>query len=134
MSDVLYRQPTNRLLAARANASGTNFAYFFAWRTPIEGGRLGACHALELPFVFRQLHRIESISLAGENPPHGLSEAMSAAWVRFADTGRPRSTRLPEWPGYEPDQRKTMVLDESSYVALDPLGALRDFWAEAVMA
>ena len=29
--------------------------YEFAWRSPQFGGRLGACHALEIPFVFDTL-------------------------------------------------------------------------------
>ena len=130
LSDLLYRQPTNRLLDARASSSGASYAYLFDWRSPVEGGRLGACHALEVPFVFRQLHRIEAISLVGENPPEELSESMSAAWVRFADSGRPGSARMPDWPEYRQGTRATMILDVRAEVHSDPRGPLRRLWAE----
>lgn len=134
LSDTLYRQPTNRLLDARAHATASTFAYLFTWPSPLMEGRLGACHALEVPFVFRQLHRIESASLVGEHPPVELSEWMSGAWVEFARRGAPGFPALPDWPVYEPDRRRTMVLDLEPRVVDDPRGGIREYWTPAVMA
>lgn len=131
LSDRLYRQPTNRLLDARADARGRTFSYLFTWPSPLNDGKLGACHALDVPFVFRQLHRLESVSLVGENPPRELSDWMSGAWVEFARRGAPRFPALPDWPDYEPGRRATMVLDRRPEVVSDPRGELRRIWLEA---
>jgi para-nitrobenzyl esterase len=130
LSDRLYRQPTNRLLAARAGSRGVTYAYLFTWPSPAMEGRLGSCHALEVPFVFRQLHRPEAVTLVGDDPPQQLSDWMSDAWIRFAATGHPSSAGLPEWPAYEPAHRATMALDVTPSVLRDPRGGLRTFWEE----
>src|SRR3712207_6878860 len=49
------RVPAMRLADAHAPAPGTTYAYEFAWTSPAFGGRLGACHGLEIPFVFDTL-------------------------------------------------------------------------------
>lgn len=79
ISDQLYRQPSNRLLDARSGASGSTFSYLFTWPSPAMEGRYGACHALEIPFVFRQLNSGEGQSLLGECAPSELSTLMSTA-------------------------------------------------------
>ena len=50
---------------------------------------LGACHALELGFVFDTGEVPESAKLAGEGAPQELADAMHGAWVRFAVDGDP---------------------------------------------
>lgn len=134
LSDHLYRQPTNRLLAARADATAGTYAYLFTWPSPLLDGRLGACHALDVPFVFRQLHRLESASLVGDRPPVELSEWMSGAWVEFARRGAPGAPALPDWPAYDPTTRATMIFDTQPSVVPDPRGSLREFWRIGVPA
>lgn len=134
LSDTLYRQPTNRLLDARANASAGTFSYLFTWPSPLMEGKLGACHALDVPFVFRQLDRIESASLVGDNPPKQLSEWMSGAWVEFARRGAPQSPALPDWPRYTSEGRKTMILNTEPHVETDPRAGLRRFWNRVTVA
>ncbi|MFE2145200.1 carboxylesterase/lipase family protein [Streptomyces sp. NPDC059456] len=85
LTDRLLRDPLRRLAAARRPAS--SFLYEFVWPSGIPG--LGACHALELGFVFDALHVPESSWLAGPDAPQELADRMHAAWVRFAVTGNP---------------------------------------------
>ncbi|SFT92048.1 carboxylesterase/lipase family protein [Arthrobacter sp. ov118] len=127
LADILYRQPSNRLLDARVSAAGNSFSYLFAWATPALDGRLGACHTLEVPFVFRHLDGQQARFLVGQNPPKGLSDNISSAWAAFARNGIPSAPGLPRWPAYGPE-RKTMVLDVVSRVELDPRSNLRRFW------
>jgi para-nitrobenzyl esterase len=135
LTDRLYRPPTNRLLDARLQtATGRTFSYLFTWPSPMMDGKLGSCHALEAPFVFRQLHRLESATLIGDNPPKELSEWMSGAWVEFARRGAPQSPALPDWPEYDALERRTMILDRRPVVASDPRGALRKVWSSRVPA
>jgi para-nitrobenzyl esterase len=125
ISDVVYRQPSNRLLDARQGSAGNNFSYLFTWRSPAMGGKLGACHALDIPFVFRQLASPEAEFLTRGTAPQGLSDMMSTAWTGFARTGQLEAPGLPVWPDYWP-KRRTMVLDEQPRVEDDPRGELRE--------
>ena len=130
IADSLYRQPSNRLLAARKEASGSrNFAYLFTWRSPAMGGKLGACHALDIPFVFRHLDAPEAAFLTRGKAPESLSDAMSAAWAAFAHTGTPGTEHL-AWPEYG-QERSTMVLNAEPRLEADPRREIREFF-EAV--
>ncbi|MGA4844227.1 carboxylesterase/lipase family protein [Streptomyces sp. G45] len=84
-TDLLLRVPQNRLADARR--PGRTFLYEFAWPTPVQG--LGACHALELGFVFDTLRSADVRALTGPDAPQALADAVHAAWVEFAKTGSP---------------------------------------------
>ncbi|MET9916300.1 carboxylesterase family protein [Streptomyces sp. NPDC006435] len=92
-TDLLLRVPLNRLADARTGAPGSTHVYEFGWPSPVL--RLGACHALEIGFVFDTLDRPDAIALAGADAPQELADAMHAAWVRFAACGDPG------WPGWD---------------------------------
>lgn len=132
IADSVYRQPSNNLLAARQESvrqgsTGRNFAYLFTWRSPAMGGKLGACHALDIPFVFRHLDSPEAAFLTRGQAPQSLSDAISGAWAAFARTGSPGLPGL-EWPDYGPE-RNTMVLDAQPRVKPDPRREIRKFFA-----
>ncbi|MDQ0958339.1 para-nitrobenzyl esterase [Streptomyces sp. B4I13] len=84
VTDSLLRRPLRRLADARP---GTSYMYEFAWPSRRPG--LGACHALELGFVFDTGETPESAKLAGDAVPQELADAMHGAWTRFAATGDP---------------------------------------------
>jgi para-nitrobenzyl esterase len=93
MSDGLFRDGTRRTAEAHAPASAPTFAYEFSWRSDALGGSLGACHTVELPFVFGTTH-LPALhgpnALLGTSPlPEALSTTTHEAWVRFAKTGDP---------------------------------------------
>ncbi|MFD7320265.1 carboxylesterase/lipase family protein [Streptomyces sp. NPDC059875] len=86
-TDKLLRVPLYRLADARAEGRGATYVYEFGWRSPVLG--LGACHALEIAFVFDTLDRPEAAALTGPDAPRELAAAMHTAWVRFAESGDP---------------------------------------------
>ncbi|MFJ7324921.1 carboxylesterase/lipase family protein [Streptomyces cyaneofuscatus] len=92
-TDLLLRVPLNRLADARAGAPASTYVYEFGWPTPVQ--RLGACHALELGFVFDTLGHPETSALTGPDAPQELADAMHRAWVDFATTGDPG------WPSWD---------------------------------
>src|SRR5262249_3280972 len=54
--DLLFRMPAVRLAEAQsAHRQADTRMYLFAWRTPVLGGRLGALHGVDVPFVFGNL-------------------------------------------------------------------------------
>ncbi|MFZ4282569.1 carboxylesterase/lipase family protein [Streptomyces rhizosphaericola] len=92
-TDLLLRVPLNRLADARTGAEGATYVYEFGWPTPVQ--RLGACHALELGFVFDTLAHPDTMALTGPDAPQELADAMHRAWVDFATTGDPG------WPSWD---------------------------------
>ncbi|MGW3988391.1 carboxylesterase/lipase family protein [Streptomyces sp. NPDC004830] len=84
VTDHLLRIPLHHLADARPEPS---YVYEFAWPSSLPG--LGACHALELGFVFDTGDVPESRKLAGDGAPQELADAMHGAWVRFAAQGDP---------------------------------------------
>ncbi|MUL40035.1 carboxylesterase/lipase family protein [Streptomonospora sp. PA3] len=122
-TDAVFRIPAHRVLEARAAAggSGGTFGYEFAWRSPRFGGRLGACHALEIPFVFDNLG--DGRNLAGPRAPQPLADAMHTAWLRFAAAGDPG------WPQWDPGRRPFMRFDDpESALVEDPHARTRRLW------
>ncbi|WP_037577864.1 carboxylesterase/lipase family protein [Phaeacidiphilus oryzae] len=122
-TDWFYRVPAIRLAEAHARTrQGATFVYEFAWRPPTFGGRLGACHASEIAFVFDNLDDPGFTPLLGEAPPQPVADAMHSAWVSFAATGDPG------WPAYDPGRRATMRFDLASEVLDDPRPEERTVW------
>ena len=122
VTDWFYRIPAIRLAEAHTQGSAATYMYQFAYRSPQFDGQLGACHALELPFVFDTLDIEGMEGMLGANSPQQTADAMHAAWVAFAKTGNPG------WPQYEKGQRTTMRFDTTSAAVQDPNAAERKLW------
>jgi para-nitrobenzyl esterase len=123
LTDWFFRVPAIRVSEARAVAgTGRSWQYEFAWRSPQLGGRLGACHAIEVPFAFDTLADESGVALLGDRPPQQLADEVHGAWVAFAATGDPG------WAPYEPGRRHVMRFDESSAVVEDPDAGRRAVW------
>lgn len=128
-TDFVFRIPLLRLLDAHRRHGARTFAYRFDWASPFAGGMLGACHAIELPFVFGSLREPVVGVFSGNGPEAlGLSEALQDAWVGFAADGDPSTGVLGAWPTYDEDRRATMVLDTSPAVVERPGEQERAFW------
>lgn len=119
-TDWFYRIPALRLAEA---VPGTH-VYEFAWRSPQFDGELGACHALELGFVFDLVDDPDYLPMAGKDAPADLARTMHGAWVAFATDGDPG------WAAYDPaGKRTTMVFDAGACRPQDdPRAAERELW------
>ncbi len=125
-TDWWCRIPALRLAGAHASAPAATYMYEFAWRSPEFGGSFGACHALEIGFVFDTLDLGPNQMLGpvlGSAAPQELADAMHGAWVAFAASGDPG------WPRYDLDRRATMRFDTVSEVVEDPRSFERGLWA-----
>ena len=116
-TDWMFRIPAIRL----AEAASPVWMYEFAWQPSTFEGRLGACHAAELPFVFDNVDDSGFHTLLGDDLPQGLADVMHSAWVSFATTGDPG------WSKYGA-ARDTMRFDVESGVISDPRKTQRDLW------
>jgi para-nitrobenzyl esterase len=129
-TDRVFRVPAVRVAERQAAHQPSTFMYLFTWPSSAFDGRLGACHALDIPFVFDALKAPGVDMFLGEvdDAALELSVAMQEAWTSFARTGKPVSSHLPDWPAYDPDRRATMLLGEGSAVDDDPYGDERRLW------
>jgi para-nitrobenzyl esterase len=128
-TDRVFRLPAVRMLEAQLGHGADAWLYLFTWPSPVMGGALGSCHALEIPFVFGTYDRGMTAMFTGSGPDAAaLAEAMQDAWLMFARTGRPGAPSLPAWPAYDTDRRATMVLGQTFEVQDDPASAERLAW------
>lgn len=115
--------------AARMNDYGRPAHVFrFDWRAP--DNRFGACHCIELPFMFDTLSAWDAPMLKGADPQEmaGLAATMRDAWIAFARTGNPEHRGLPHWPRHGA-ALETMLFDRNSRVEADPAGRRRwKYW------
>lgn len=130
-TDWIFRIPLLRLLEAHGALGARTYCYRFDWGSPLASGALGACHGIELPFVFGSIEeQLVSVFAGGGEAAGQLSAAMRAAWVAFGASGDPSCAPLPPWPAYEPTGRRTMVLGPDPHVEEAPGEAERRFFAE----
>ena len=116
----VFRVAADHLLEAHA-AHGPAFAYRFDWQSPRDGGAWGACHALDLPFVFGRRDLPQTTDWAGTGPEADALEAlMQDLYINFARTGDPSGGALGEWPQFDPHSRRTMLLDRECRVVERP--------------
>lgn len=124
LGDELFGLPTDRLACALSSNGWPTWRYRFDWRSTARGGVLGACHSLDIPFVFDVLDLPGLERFTGEDPPQALADQMSAAWTRFARDGDPGSA----WPRFNEATRDCLILDAEPRVLRDPDRAKRQFW------
>jgi para-nitrobenzyl esterase len=125
MTDWMYHIPTVRLAEAHAPHSGGTYFYEFAWPSPTFDGMLGACHGLELGFVFDTLDTpglTGPQGLVGEDPPVELARHVHQTWINFAATGDPG------WAPFSTQQRQVMRINTEWEIVNDPRSIERQAW------
>ncbi len=130
-TDRCFRIPSVRLAEAQGTHSPSVYAYLFTWKSPLWNGMLGACHSIELGFVFGTLRDRGIGQFAGSGPQaEELSAKVMDSWIAFARSGDP-STRSLSWPRYTTAERATLVLGETCATALAPFDEERRAWQHA---
>jgi para-nitrobenzyl esterase len=110
-SDHTFRHHSICLAAAQTTHAPT-WMYLFSWESPLNDGALGACHALEIPFVFGNMDGPLG-RLAGDGAEAAaLSEKVQGA----------------RWPHYDAHARQTMVFDRECAIVSKPMETERAFW------
>ncbi|KQM97223.1 carboxylesterase [Sphingobium sp. Leaf26] len=114
MHDLVFRWPARRFAEEHR---GRTHMYEFEWRSPLFG-RLGAAHAMELPFVFDTLASVTGPEgICGDAPPQALADRVHRIWVDFATDGR-----LP-WAPFTRDERLVYQLAAGEAVHEPPMPA-----------
>ncbi len=93
------------------------------------GGRLGACHGVDVPFGFGLIGTKGADFFAGSGPEaEALAQHTMDAWLGFARNGDPGDPGLPYRTVFEPGARQTMLLGRERQLVSDPFGAERAAW------
>lgn len=122
-TDFTVRMPAIQFIEAQQRYAPA-YNYLFTWKSPVRGGILGACHALDVGFVFGT----HNDSFWGSGPAADrLSANMQDAWLAFARTGNPSCEGLGKWPDYS-DRRVTMLLGEDCHLEEAPYEEERLAW------
>ena len=83
--------------------------------SPVQGGRWGAPHTMDIPLVFDNVGKVPSF--AKDSPEmRSVAAQMSEAWIAFACHGDPNHAGIPEWPQYRTAAPVTMLFEPSSRV------------------
>jgi para-nitrobenzyl esterase len=127
--DVGFRMPAVRMAEALADRGVPVWMYLATVTSPDLDGRLGAPHAIELPFVFDNLAADRAPEFVGDDPRNPvLADVVQGLWVGFATTGVPAAEGAPDWPRYDRTARTTLLLDRELSVQDDPYPASRTTW------
>jgi para-nitrobenzyl esterase len=131
MTDHVFRIPAIRLAEAHGPHAPRVSMYRFDYASPA----LGACHAIDVPFVFDNLERRGVDILLGglDEGSHTLAGRTAQAWVTAARSGVPAHDDL-VWPAYDRGDRLTCVLDREVAVEADPGAERRALWDELAPA
>ncbi len=125
MTDHMFRVPAVRLADAREAHGGETWFYRFDWKSRAFDGGLGACHALEIPFVFNNLDKPGIDMFLGEGPlPQHVADAMHAAWTSFIRHGRPGEN----WPRYRRSERNVYEFADDCGLVTNPAARELAVW------
>jgi len=124
-----FRMPALRLAEAQ-QAHQRTYVYQVDWESPARRGTLGACHGIEIPFVFGTVGRTGDDRMSGSGPAADqLSRQMMDAWISFARDGDPTHDGIGPWPPYDPATRHTMIFGSDTGARPAPFEEERDVWA-----
>ena len=121
-SDFVFKRNTYRIAALQA-ASSTRpvHCYLFERESRVDGGIMRSAHTAEVPFIFGTTDEARaSVGIGPDIVP--LTRMMQSAWAAFARTGNPSHPTLPDWTRYSDADRRMMVFNTPSRLALDPGG------------
>ena len=119
-NEVMFRLPAIRQAERHARNGGKVYMYY--WTVPSTVRYRGACHAVELAYVFQNPK--ETI-FTGKAADPELTRIVGDMWANFARCGDPSVPEL-EWQPYTADSRMTAVISLSPYMKSDPLKAQRE--------
>ncbi|MGI5340903.1 carboxylesterase/lipase family protein [Streptomyces sp. CA-181903] len=114
-TEHFFRAPAERLAGLLADAGNPAWVYRFDYAP--EGSPFGACHCIELPFVFGELDAWpDAPMLRGADPEEtaALVDRVQGHWIAFVRDGDPRHPDAPgasDWAPYLRERPEVAVID-----------------------
>jgi para-nitrobenzyl esterase len=116
--------------AADAIAQPKTWVYQLNWKSPVDGGKFGAPHTLDIPLAFDNIALSPGMvgsSEADKARAQQMAEIVSETYLAFARTGNPNHAYALVWPAFDLEQRATMIFDLPSRIEDDPRGRERRY-------
>ena len=114
--DTIFRPFTIRTADARAKLTTPIYAYFLAWKSPVDSASRGAFHGLDVPLAFNNIEK-RSDWTGTTKESYEIADRMSSAWLNFAKSGNPNvEGKLPQWLPYTKEEGATMYFDNRSRI------------------
>lgn len=121
-TELRFRRPMLRYARAR---TAPTWIYQFDWPSPALRGWLGACHAVEIPFVFGNFDPPGIAKFAGAGPDaDALAAAVMARWAAFVRDGSPGA----DWPAFDPVAPRQLHINREMSVRALADDATVHFW------
>jgi para-nitrobenzyl esterase len=114
----------------RAQQGAPVYAYQLDYASPLDNGKWGACHTLDIGLVFGNLDAPDSLT-GNDRQAQRVSAQLRDAFIAFARRGDPNvrgSSTLPTWQPYRLNSRETMVINVQSKMVNDPRGQERELF------
>lgn len=115
LNDLLFRGPAISQASAHARNGGKVYMYYWTRKSALP--HYGACHAVELAYVFGN---VDDTVYTGERADEELSHTVQNMWVNFAKTSDPGTGEY-DWEPYDESTRKTLLLGDEIGLVSDPL-------------
>ncbi|MHA2398500.1 MAG: carboxylesterase/lipase family protein [Promethearchaeota archaeon] len=128
-TDLEFRISAIRLAEEQSAHNSRTYMYLFTYPLKFQGKEVGAIHGGDGGFMFGDLD-YPNILGEVENSEEAsiLSEKMMDSWIAFAKTGNPNHDGIEEWPKYEKNSRKTMILGKETAFEEKPMEKQRIAW------
>jgi len=104
-SDEMFAKPSVAIAGTQSKLGRRAYTYFFDWQSP--NPELGACHCIDLPFLFGNFDVWQAAPMvrgADWREVDDLSRLFRGSVAAFAEAGDPNGRGLPHWPAYGTDQ------------------------------
>lgn len=112
--DTMFRDGAIHQAQMKAEQGGADaYLYMFNWKPA--GNTLGACHGMELPFMFNNI-ALQPEMTGATKDAYELADKMSSAWIAFIKTGNPNTKGIPQWQPYNSSDQSTMIFENKSYL------------------
>jgi len=126
-TDRVFRMPAVQLSETLRERGQPAYNYLFTWTSPLMDGILGACHALEIGFLWGT-YQDAFAALSGTGPTaDAVARNVQDTWLAFAHTGNPSCESVGKWPAYG-ERRETMMLSDKSTAEKAPYDEERRVW------
>lgn len=112
-TELLFRAPAMEQAAIHSDNGNRTYTYY--WTYPCADEKIGACHAIELAYVFTNPD--ETIYTGGKYDQE-LADTVQDMWVNFARTGDPSADGY-IWTSYDSGSGNTMVLGNDIHMESD---------------
>jgi para-nitrobenzyl esterase len=128
--DRVFRIPAIRQAEAQVRQGAPVWMYRFDWVSPALGEQLGACHGLEMPFVWNRLDNPLARFMLGDASAQtqSLCNRIHAAWAKFIRTGNPNTVAFADWLPYDFTHRTTLLLNDVSQIVDNPQADVLPLW------